>query len=153
LPKIGLGVGPVDLVGNEQDRPTGGAQPRRNRLIIVNQSSGGINQKQHQIRSACRGFYLSTHLRVECGPSGHPPAGVDHIEVVPAPFDLTRMAIARYSGSILDDRRLFTDETIEQRALADIGSTDDDDAFSFVALCHLVQATETFDSTVEKEIA
>ena len=73
--------------------------------------------------------------------------------MVSAPLHLTRVAIARYPWAIFDNGGLFTDESIEQRALSDIRSTDNDDVFSFVALCHLVQATETRDSTVESETA
>ena len=43
---------------------------------------------------------------------------------------------------IFDDCCLFAQKAIEERALADIRPTNDDDALAGVRICHHVQATD-----------
>ena len=52
------------------------------------------------------------------------------------------MAVSRDAGHVLDDCSLLAQETIEERALANIRSTDNDDALAGVGHIHLVQANE-----------
>ncbi len=58
------------------------------------------------------------------------------------PFDLASVAVTRNARVIFNDCRLLTEKTIEERALADVGSTNDDDALAGVSHIHLPQAND-----------
>jgi len=142
LPEIGLCIRTIHLVRHQQDRAPRRAQPGGNRLVVVAQPCGCIDEKHDEVSPARCSLHLATHLRLQRCAAGHPTAGVNHIEVVAAPFDFPRVAVAGDPRFVFNDRRLFANEAIEERALADVRSSDDDDVFTFVALRHLVQATE-----------
>ena len=62
--------------------------------------------------------------------------------MVSAPLHFAGVAIASDAWVIFDDCCLLAQKAIEERALADIRPTNDDDALAGVRICHRVQATD-----------
>ena len=86
-----------------------------------------IDGEQHKIGLGNGCLNLATYLVVEDTSFWHPSTRIDDSEVSAKPLCLALESIASDSRLILHNRNLLTHEAIEQGALADVWSTDDDD--------------------------
>ena len=127
LPTITLAAVVVDLVGHEEHRRLDLAQPHRNRFVVVGQADGTVDHEHHEICCANRCLDLTADLGVEFAAGRQPATRIDHQERPAEPFGLDLFAVAGDARPVLDDGQLLADDPVEQRALADVGSPDDDD--------------------------
>ena len=127
LPAVALAAVVVGLVGDEQRRAPGLAQPVGDRRVVVGDPDRAVDEEQHEICGAHGGLDLAAHLRIELGATRQPAAGVDEAELDAQPLPHELLAVAGDAGPVLHDRVLLADDPVEQGALADVGTADDDD--------------------------
>ena len=124
----GLHVDAVDLVHDQQHRAIALAQPGEDGVVERGRAFAAIHDEQHQV-----GF-LSGGARLLRGGTGEAfllpgdAAGIDQHErafrIEPAH---AVVAVARHAGRIMHERIAAAGQRVEQRRLADIGTTDEGD--------------------------
>ena len=129
LPAVVLAAIVVGLVGDEDHVVATPSQPVGDRLVVVGDANGRVDDEQHDVGPADGGLDLARHLGVQrrCRAAGHPASGVDDAEGDAEPLRFDLLAIAGDAGAVLDDRGLLADDAVEQRRLADVGASDDGD--------------------------
>ena len=100
-------------------------QPVGHGLVVFEDADARVDDEQHQIGLLHGGLDLAADLVVEVAASRHPTAGVDHPERYAEPFGFELLAVAGDAGTVLDDGLLFTEDTVEQGALAHVGAAHD----------------------------
>jgi hypothetical protein len=95
---------------------------------VVGRGDGSttVEDKQNERRFIdCNFRLLKYALRDFRFLAGHDSAGVYHLEGTSVPIHWPVYAIARDAGLVRDDRPPLSDQTVEQRRLADIWTADD----------------------------
>ena len=126
LPHLGLAALVVGLVGDHDHVGARPPDPVGDVRIVVGQPDRCVDHEQHDVGTLDGSLHLAAHLGVELVATRHPTTGVDHAERDVEPFGLEFLAVTRDAGAVLHDRLLAAHDAIEQRALADIRSPDDD---------------------------
>ena len=118
----------VGLVAHHDDGRAGAAYPVGDELIVIGQADRRVDHEQHDIGLLDGCFHLPADLRVERIATRHPAAGVYDEERDVEPLGLEFLAVAGDTRLVLDDGLLAPDDAVEQRALADVRTADDDDS-------------------------
>ena len=126
LPPVVLAPLVVGLVGHQQDRRFDPPQPVGQRLVVLGDTRCRVDEEQHHIGSLHSSFDLAADLDIEIVAARQPPTGVDQQEVHAEPVGLCLLAITGHAGAVFDNRNLLADDPVEQGALADVGTPDDD---------------------------
>ena len=124
-----LGFWGIDFIGGREDRLAGLSQEIHDLPIHRCQPVPSIQDENQRIRLCDGEPGLLANQRVHKVLRGrNQAAGVDQPEGPPSIFRFRRVAVARYSWEVLDDRLPAPQDTIEERGLADIGPADDGDS-------------------------
>ena len=133
----------VGLVDDEEHRLRGAPQAIGDVMVERRDAGRGVDDEEDDVGllDGDAGLVLDPLLDLRAGLELE-AAGVDHREVAAAPVGGAVDAVAGRAGQILDDRDPLTDETVEQRGLADVRAADDGDdgegghgAGSVAAIC------------------
>ncbi len=117
----------IDLVRSEEHRLLLPAQHLHDHLIGRGRTGRGIDDEEDGIG------HVHGDLGLDRNPRGHalrvliPPAGVDEGEFLSVPFRPVAHAVTGDSRNVLDDGFTTTEDAVDQRRLADVGTADDRD--------------------------
>ena len=117
----------VDLVGYDDDPIRGGPEQGRHTEVVVAHGSRGVENKEHDVGSCQSSLRLAGDISGEFIAGNLPAAGIDEQELPPTPIGGEFATIARHSGPLFDYCRTATDDPVDERRLAHIGTTDDGD--------------------------
>ena len=121
---LSLGALVIDLVGGQHDGLLGGAKDLDDLLVDIGDADGGIDDEQHGVGDLDRDLGLSRDALGETAGVGIPAAGVDDGERTTVPDRVVVDAVAGDSGHVFDDGFAAADDAVDERGLADVGSTD-----------------------------
>jgi len=125
---LGVVGGAVQLVDREHDLPGRSPELTGDGGVRLRHAESGVGQVQHHVRllgghPSLEGYEgLEADLR-----AGLHPAGVDQRELVTSPLGPVVRPVARRAGLVGDDRPAPAQNTIHERALANVRRTDDGD--------------------------
>ena len=128
LERAGAGAAIVGLVDRENHRHAGVARGLGNVLVAGNQTLAAVDDHHDQIGGLQRAAALGHHELVQrILARAEQTAGVREIEVIALPRHGMRDDVAGRPGDRRDDRAAGPAQTIEQRRLTDVRSTDQHD--------------------------
>ncbi len=134
--------GVIELVGYEEDGLAGAAQDARDRLVLLGDARGGVDDEHDDIGLLAGRLGLLADVAGEgvVGAAGLDAARVDEREVDAVPVGLVVAAVARDAAALVDDGFLLLCYAVHQRGLADVRAADDGDD----RLGHLVLLARVF---------
>ncbi len=118
----------VRLVRGDHHRYACAPQELRRLLVGRRLARRGVDHEQDQVRLVDRQACLFLDLRLDrVARAAFEPAGVHDDEPASVPLGLAVQPVPRGPRTVLDDRGPLPDDAVEERALADVGSSDDRD--------------------------
>ena len=131
LRNVFFGVAAIDFVDQQQRPPRGRPQLLRDVTILGQHTGGAVDDEEDEVGSLERAPRLVADLARE---GRHRRIAVLESarvrELVPAAVverDDVRQPVACHAGHVMRERAAFAGEAIEERRLADIRASDDDD--------------------------
>ena len=123
-----LVLGPVDLVGGDQDRDLGAAQGLRQLGVAGADAGAGVDDEQHDVGLGDPDPRLALDVAGQLVLVGEvDAAGVEQLEGDAVPLAAHPLAVAGDAGLGVGDRLPPAGEPVDQGALADVGEADDGD--------------------------
>ncbi len=121
--------GVVKLVGHEEDRLARAAQDAGDRLVLVRDARGCVDDEDDDVGLDAGGLGLLADAAGEgvVGAAGLDAARVNEREVHAVPVGVMVAAVARDAAALMDDGFLLLGYAVHQCRLADVGSADDGD--------------------------
>jgi hypothetical protein len=119
-------LGVVDLVRDVEHGQLGAAQHRHRLAVGLERVERAVEHADHDVRFVERDAHLpGDALAQRIVALGIEAARVDQHVLAAERIRVRVKPIARHAGDVLDDRDARAGQAIEQRALADVGATDD----------------------------
>ena len=124
----GIAMLALALVGEQQHRLVGAPREVGKGAIARHQAGPRIDHEHQRVREFDGGFGLLLHPRGQRALLAFIKAGsVDHGKFEVAKPRFAFPAVARHARLVIDQRKLLSDQAVEQGRLADIGPADDGD--------------------------
>ena len=114
----------VDFVGDKNDGLLSRAQHTHNAFVGGGCPHHRVDDKKNGVGKVNGDFGLLCNGKIDAPGVGLPTAGVDKREPAIVPLGLVGNAVAGYAGNVLDDCFATPENSVDQRRLADVGSTD-----------------------------
>ena len=116
------------LVGDQDHLGRALAQPAREALVERQDAGASVDQEQDDVGTLDGALGEAPHARLErLAAGGFPTRGVEQQEGEIAQLRRLLANVARDARRIVDDGAAAADQPVEQRGLADVGTTDDGD--------------------------
>ena len=125
--RVGLRTVVVHLVRDEDDGFLRAAQQLDDGLVGVGGADRGVDHEHHGVGEFDRDLGLFGDAQVDAARVDLPPAGVDEGEPASDPLGVVRDAVTRHTRHVLDDGLTAPQDAVDERRLADVGTTDDGD--------------------------
>ena len=123
------------LVGDQDHLGGALAQPVGEALVERQDAGARVDQEQHDVGAVDGALGEAAHARLERLAADRLPAGgVEQREGEVAELRRRFAHVARHARRVVDDGVALADQAIEQRRLADVGTADDRDAGSVLAV-------------------
>jgi hypothetical protein len=117
-----LGFG---LVGHQHNRLAALSQDIRQQFVGRGQPGLGVDQEQGAVGLIHGRFALGAHAAFQrIGSCDFEAGGIDHAEPEIDQTRIARTTVAGYARRVVDKRQLAAGKPVEQRRLADIGTSD-----------------------------
>ena len=124
--RVGVPSRVVDLVGEHDHRPLGGAKDHGELLVAGRYPRPRVDDEQHEVGLVDRRARLFGDLRSERATVGFvDPAGVDQPEPGARPFAEQLLAVPGDAGRLVHDRCAGLGEPVDQRRLTDVREAHD----------------------------
>ena len=123
--RIGLLEGGVNLVGGQDDRLVLRTQHLDDALVRRGHADGRVENENDGVGQVHGDLRLLGDRAVQARNVDLPPARVHQREVASSPLRGVGDAVARDARGVLDDGLAATEDAIDQRGLADVGTADD----------------------------